>query len=156
MWPRPHLLIFKGMRMNAKFTEIHAAADYIGPGAIEVQDVWRIQPASLLAAVQCSLYKFAGRLGTHKEERMTDYEARVLADLRVLKSQMEQIVGNGQPGRLSQIESRMYDHEKTVQRLKGIAGSLGGLLTVAHFAIDFLIGRRWYQRINQEGVNGIH
>jgi hypothetical protein len=27
---------FKGMRMNAKFTEIHAAADYIGPGAIEV------------------------------------------------------------------------------------------------------------------------
>jgi hypothetical protein len=26
----------KGMRMNAKFTQIHAAADYIGPGAIEV------------------------------------------------------------------------------------------------------------------------
>jgi hypothetical protein len=55
---------------------------------------------------------------------------------------MEQIVGNGQPGRLSQIESRMYDHEKTVQRLKGMAGAFGGLLTVAHFAIDFLFGRR--------------
>lgn len=26
----------KGMRMDAKFTQIHAAADYIGPGAIEV------------------------------------------------------------------------------------------------------------------------
>jgi hypothetical protein len=73
---------------------------------------------------------------------MTDYEAQVLADLRVLKNQMEQIVGNGQPGRLSQIESRLYDHEKAVQRLKGMAGAFGGLLTIAHFAIDFLIGRR--------------
>ncbi|MGD0796689.1 MAG: hypothetical protein ABR910_03105 [Acidobacteriaceae bacterium] len=73
---------------------------------------------------------------------MTDFEAQVLADLQVLKNQMEQVVGNGQPGRLSQIESRMYEHEKTVQRLKGMAGAFGGLLTVAHFAIDFLIGRR--------------
>jgi hypothetical protein len=73
---------------------------------------------------------------------MTDYEAQVLADLRVLKNQMEQLIGNGQPGRLSQIESRMYDHEKTVQRLKGMAGAFGGLLTLAHFAIDFLFGRR--------------
>jgi hypothetical protein len=73
---------------------------------------------------------------------MTDYEAQVLADLQLLKNQMEQIIGNGQPGRLSQIETRLYDHEKTVQRLKGMAGALGGLLTVAHIAIDFLIGRR--------------
>jgi len=73
---------------------------------------------------------------------MSDFEAQVLADLQVLKNQMEQVVGNGQPGRLSQIESRMYEHEKTVQRLKGMAGAFGGLLTVAHFAIDFLIGRR--------------
>jgi hypothetical protein len=73
---------------------------------------------------------------------MTDFEAEVLGDLRVLKSQMEQVVGNGQPGRLSKIESRLYDHEKAVQRLKGIAGAFGGLLTVAHIAIDLLIGRR--------------
>lgn len=72
---------------------------------------------------------------------MTDFEGQVLADLQVLKSQMEQVMGNGQPGRLSQIESRLHDHEKTVQRLKGMVGALGGLLTVAHFAIDFLVGR---------------
>jgi hypothetical protein len=33
---RLRLLFLKGMMMNAKFTEIHAAADFLGPGAIEV------------------------------------------------------------------------------------------------------------------------
>ena len=35
----------------------------------------------------------------------------------------------------------MHEHEKTVQRLKGIAAAFGALLTIAHFAIDFLIGK---------------
>jgi len=72
---------------------------------------------------------------------MTDVEGQVLADLMVLKSQMEKIIGNGQPGKLAQLESRILDHEKTVQRMKGMAGALGGLLTIAHFAIDLLVGR---------------
>jgi len=72
---------------------------------------------------------------------MSEFEAQVLADLCVLKSQMKEVVGNGQPGRLAQIESRILDHERTVQRLKGAAAAFGGLLTVAHFAIDLLIGR---------------
>jgi len=73
---------------------------------------------------------------------MTDFEAQVLADLSVLKSQMEQIMGIGQPGRLAQLEGRMQEHENTVQRLKGIAGAFGALLTIAHVAIDFFVGRR--------------
>ena len=73
---------------------------------------------------------------------MTDFEAQVLADLSVLKSQMKEVVGNGQPGRISRLEDRVLDHEKSVQRLKGMAAALGGLLTVAHFAIDLLVGRR--------------
>jgi hypothetical protein len=73
---------------------------------------------------------------------MTDFEGQVLADLSVLKSQMEQIVGNGQPGRLAHLEGRILEHEKTVQRMKGMAGALGGVLTAAHFAIDFLLSRR--------------
>jgi hypothetical protein len=52
------------------------------------------------------------------------------------------VLGIGQPGRLTQLEARMHEHEKTVQRLKGMAGALGGLLTVTHFAIDVLVGRR--------------
>jgi hypothetical protein len=73
---------------------------------------------------------------------MSDFEAQVLADLSVLKSQMEQIMGIGQPGRLAQIEDRISEHERSVQRLKGIAGAFGALLTVAHIAIDFLVGHR--------------
>jgi len=67
---------------------------------------------------------------------MTEFEAQVLADLSVLKSQMKEVCGNGQPGRLTQLEGRMLDHERTVQRFKGIAAAFGGLLTFAHLAID--------------------
>jgi hypothetical protein len=55
---------------------------------------------------------------------------------------MKEIVGNGQPGRLAQLETRIQAHEQTVQRLKGIAAAFGGLLTFAHVAIDFLLARR--------------
>jgi hypothetical protein len=70
---------------------------------------------------------------------MSDFEAQVLADLSVLKSQMEQIMGIGQPGRLAQIEDRIAEHEKAVQRLKGIAAAFATLITVAHVAIDFFV-----------------
>jgi hypothetical protein len=73
---------------------------------------------------------------------MTDFEGQVLADLSVLKSQMKELLGIGQPGRIAQLEGRMQEHEKTVQRLKGMAAALGGLLTIAHIAIDFIIGKR--------------
>jgi hypothetical protein len=72
---------------------------------------------------------------------MTDIEAQILGDLKVLKSQMETLVGNGQPGRLSNLEGRMQATESMLQRLKGIAATFAGLLTLAHFAIDFLVGR---------------
>ena len=73
---------------------------------------------------------------------MTDFEGQVLADLSVLKCQMKELMGIGQPGRLVQLEGRMNEHEKTVQRLKGIAGAFGALLTIAHLAIDLFIGKR--------------
>jgi hypothetical protein len=73
---------------------------------------------------------------------MTEFEGQVLTDLGILKSQMKEIVGNGQPGRLAHIEGRMQDHEQTVQRLKGMAAAFGGLLTFAHVAVDFFMGRR--------------
>jgi len=73
---------------------------------------------------------------------MTDFEGQVLADLNVLKSQMRELLGNGQPGRISQLEGRMHEHEKIVQRLKGMAAAFGALLTIAHLAIDLFLARR--------------
>jgi hypothetical protein len=43
----------------------------------------------------------------------------------------------GQPGRLTHLEERVEQHERSVQRMKGVMGAAGGLLTVLHVAIDF-------------------
>ncbi len=68
---------------------------------------------------------------------MTEFEGQVLADLSVLKSQMGQMLGLGQPGRLTQLEERVERHERSVQRMKGVMSAAGGLLTALHVAIDF-------------------
>ena len=68
---------------------------------------------------------------------MTEFEGQVLADLSVLKAQMRQVMGIGEPGRLHQLESRVERHERSVQRLKGVAGAAGGALTLVHLALDY-------------------
>lgn len=68
---------------------------------------------------------------------MTEFEGQVLADLSVLKSQMKQLMGIGQPGRLNHLEERVDRHEKSVQRMKGVAGAAGGMLTIFHLAVDY-------------------
>jgi hypothetical protein len=69
---------------------------------------------------------------------VTDFEGRVLEELSVLKAQMHQLMGIGQPGRLNQLEMRVDSHERSVQRLKGLAGAFGGLLTLLHLGIAWL------------------
>lgn len=71
---------------------------------------------------------------------MTEFEAQVLADLSVLKAQMQDVLGIGQPGRLTTLEARMHEHERTLQRFKGFAGAFGTLLTVAHLSLDMMMG----------------
>ena len=73
---------------------------------------------------------------------MTEFEGQVLADLSVLKSQMKQVMGIGQPGRLNQLEDRICEHEKTVQRMKGMVGAFGALITVIHLTMDYFSGKR--------------
>ena len=73
---------------------------------------------------------------------MTEFEGTVLADLSVLKSQMDQLIGIGQPGRLIQLEQRVERHERSVQRLKGLTGAFGGALTVVHFAMRYFAGAK--------------
>jgi hypothetical protein len=73
---------------------------------------------------------------------MTEFEAQVLADLKVLKSQMDLVLGIGQPGRLTHVEDRLLQHEQALQRMKGVMGAFGGLLTLLHLAITYFVGRR--------------
>jgi hypothetical protein len=72
---------------------------------------------------------------------MTDYEAQVLADLQVLKTQMEQIMGIGQPGRLHELEVRLAGTERAMQRMKGVVAALGPLLAVVHVVISYFTGK---------------
>ncbi len=72
---------------------------------------------------------------------MTDYEAQVLGDLQVLKAQMEQILGIGQPGRLHELEGRLVSTERALQRMKGVVAALGPLLAVLHVVIGYLTGK---------------
>ncbi len=71
-------------------------------------------------------------------EMISTFEAQVLADLSVVKSQMASLLGDGQPGRLSLLEERVERHELSVQRVKGFAGAVGLLFTLAHLAIEWL------------------
>jgi hypothetical protein len=67
---------------------------------------------------------------------MTDFEKQVLADLAVLKAEMHSLVGNGQPGRLRELELRVERHEALIQRGAGIGALIAFLLTIFHMAID--------------------
>ena len=72
---------------------------------------------------------------------MTDFEGQVLQELSVLKAQMQQLMGIGQPGRLHQLELRVESHERSVQKLKGIAGAFSGLVTLVQVAIAYFSGK---------------
>ena len=73
---------------------------------------------------------------------MTEFERQVLSELSVLQAQMRELLGIGQPGRLHRLEQRVESHEQSVQRLKGLGGAFGTLLTLAHLAIAWLGARR--------------
>ena len=72
---------------------------------------------------------------------MSEFEGQVLADLSVLKSQMEQLMGIGQPGRLDSLERRVSRNEVGMQRMKGVAAAFGTVLTILHFAISYISWR---------------
>lgn len=69
---------------------------------------------------------------------MTDFEARVLADLSVLKNQMTVLVGDGNAGRIGNLEDRVDHHEERFQNVRGVAIAFGALLTLVQFLIDYL------------------
>jgi hypothetical protein len=77
-----------------------------------------------------------------EETKMTDFEAQVLADLNVLKSQMQQVMGIGQPGRLNQLEGRVGLAEESIQKIKGVVAAVGMGLTLIQIAIGFLNSHR--------------
>jgi len=69
---------------------------------------------------------------------MTEFEAKVLADLSVLKNQMNTLLGEGNSGRIAEIEGRVDQHERSFQRAKGFAVAMGAVFTLIQFVVELL------------------
>ncbi len=69
---------------------------------------------------------------------MNEFEAQVLSDLSVLKTQMTGLMGDGNGGRLAELEWRMDRHEQNWQRAKGFLAALSVLFAVIQVAVETL------------------
>jgi len=67
---------------------------------------------------------------------MNDFEAQVLSDLCVLKTQMTGLVGDGNSGRMSELERRIERHEQNLQRAKGFMAAFSVLFAVIEVALE--------------------
>ena len=67
---------------------------------------------------------------------MNEFEAQVLSDLSVLKTQMAGLVGDGNGGRLAELEWRMDQHEQNWQRAKGFVAAASVVLAVIEVAVQ--------------------
>ena len=67
---------------------------------------------------------------------MNEFEAQVLSDLSVLKSQMSGLVGDGASGRIYELEKRVERHELNLQRAKGFMAAMSVLFAVIEVAME--------------------
>ena len=69
---------------------------------------------------------------------MTQFEEKVLTDLAELRAHMAWLVGNGNEGKMRELEQRIKRQEISLYRLGGMGAALGGALTIVHLALDYL------------------
>jgi hypothetical protein len=67
---------------------------------------------------------------------MNEFEAQVLSDLCVLKTQMAGLMGDGNGGRLAELEHRMDRHEQNWQRAKGFLAAFSVILAAVEVAFE--------------------
>jgi hypothetical protein len=60
----------------------------------------------------------------------------MLSDLSVLKTQMNGLMGDGNGGRIADLERRMEQHEQNWQRAKGFLAAVSVLFAVFQVAIQ--------------------
>lgn len=69
---------------------------------------------------------------------MNEFEAQVLSDLCVLKTQMIGLMGDGNGGKLAELEQRIERHELNWQRTKGFVAAISVLFAILQVAIEAL------------------
>src|ERR1039458_3545113 len=74
--------------------------------------------------------------GARRMRMMNEFEAQVLSDLSVLKTQMTGLMGDGNGGRMAELERRMERHEQNWQRAKGVLGAVSLLCEVLQEGVE--------------------
>jgi hypothetical protein len=74
--------------------------------------------------------------GVGRMRMMNEFEAQVLSDLCVLKTQMINLTGDGNGGRIADLERRMECHEQNWQRAKGFLAAVSVLFAVIEVAVE--------------------
>jgi len=69
-------------------------------------------------------------------QMVNEFEAQVLSDLCVLRAQMTALIGDGNGGRITDLERRMEQHEQNWQRAKGFLAAVSVLFAVVEVAIE--------------------
>jgi hypothetical protein len=69
---------------------------------------------------------------------MNEFEAQVLSDLSVLKTQMTGLMGDGNGGKLAELERRLERHELNWQRTKGFVAAISVLFAIIQVAVEAL------------------
>ena len=67
---------------------------------------------------------------------MNEFEAQVLSDLSVLKTQITNLMGDGNGGRIAELERCMERHEQNWQRAKGFLAAVSVLYAVVEVAME--------------------
>ncbi len=70
---------------------------------------------------------------------MNEFEAQVLSDLNVLKTQMTNLTGDGNGGRLADLERRMERHEQNWQRAKGFLAAVSVVFAMVEVAVAAIL-----------------
>ncbi len=68
---------------------------------------------------------------------MTDFEAKVLSDLCVLKNQMSTLM-DGTTGRLPMLEADVAEHRSALERTRGFTFAFGLLFTGLQLLLEWL------------------
>ncbi|HYH00105.1 MAG TPA: hypothetical protein VD837_13305 [Terriglobales bacterium] len=69
---------------------------------------------------------------------MTEFERKVLSELAELRTQMQALVGDGNAGRIKDLERTVNRHEAFVQRAGGLGAAIAAIVTMIHLGIDYL------------------
>jgi hypothetical protein len=67
---------------------------------------------------------------------MNEFEAQVLSDLNVLKTQITNLMGDGNGGRIAELERRIERHEQNWQRAKGFLAAFSIVIAVLEVGLE--------------------